>query len=172
MKLKRQRGMMLIEALVAVFVLALGLLGLGALQAQSVVMNQGAYYRSVATDLAADLADRIRANRTPYFAVDGASTHPDLPLPPDFSKCPQNASDRDAAPTCAATSGHATYLVSDEMDKWNQSLRAALPDGRYSIVKESAVSSAFYRYNVTITWASDRDKNATDSFSSYSTVIE
>lgn len=168
-----QRGMSLIEVMVAVVILASGLLGLGALQARSVVMNQGAHYRSIATDLAADLADRIRVNRTPFFGMDGTALHADLPLPPDFSNCPQNTSSPDTAPTCSAQgTGRQSYLVSAEMAEWNSSLRAQLPGGRYTLVSTAVSTAAFYRYTLTITWLTDRDDTADASFSSYTTVIE
>lgn len=63
-----QRGATLIEVLIAVIVLAVGLLGLAGLQASSVQANQSAYYRSQATLLASDIADRMRANRTAALA--------------------------------------------------------------------------------------------------------
>ena len=168
--MKQQRGMSLIEVMVSIAILASGLLGLAALQSRSIVMNQSAHYRSIAADLAADLADRIRANRSPFFGMDGANLLPNLPLPPDFASCPQNTSNRDAAPTCTAVNGHQNYLVSTEMSEWNTSLRSQLPNGRYTLVQVAASSSAFYRYTLTITWADDRGDANPDT--SYVTVIE
>lgn len=59
----RQRGFSLIEVLVAVLVLSIGLLGLALLQAQGLVFNSNAYYRTQATLLAYDMMDRMRTNR-------------------------------------------------------------------------------------------------------------
>lgn len=58
-----QRGFTLIEVLVAVVILAIGLLGLAALQNSGLQGSQEAYLRSQATLLASDLSDRMRANR-------------------------------------------------------------------------------------------------------------
>lgn len=58
-----QRGMTLIEVLVALLVLAIGLLGVAALQAIGLKTGRSAYERSQATMLAYDLADRMRARR-------------------------------------------------------------------------------------------------------------
>jgi type IV pilus assembly protein PilV len=66
--LGRQRGMTLIEALVALLVLSIGLLGVAGLQLQALRSNHGAHLRSQATILAHDIADRMRANRTEALA--------------------------------------------------------------------------------------------------------
>ncbi|MDP2882394.1 MAG: type IV pilus modification protein PilV [Azonexus sp.] len=163
----KQRGMSLIEVMVAVVVLASGLLGLGALQSRSLAMNQSAHYRSIAADLAADLADRIRANRTPFYAVDGLVKHPDLTSPPNFANCPQNTPP-DTAPVCTSPS----YLVATEMADWNLSLRSQLPDGRYVLTQEAGLSAGFFRYRLTLSWSLDRDASADASFSTFITVIE
>ena len=59
---KTQSGFTLLEIMVAIVVLSLGLLGLAGLQAASLRNNQTAYYRSIATQQAYDIADRLRAN--------------------------------------------------------------------------------------------------------------
>jgi type IV pilus assembly protein PilV len=62
--LKRARGMTLVEALVALVVLSVGLLGIAAMQMTALRNNLGAHLRSQATVMAYDIADRMRANRT------------------------------------------------------------------------------------------------------------
>ncbi len=57
-----QSGFTLLEILVAIVVLSIGLLGLAGLQVVSLNNNQIAYYRSIATQQAYDMADRMRAN--------------------------------------------------------------------------------------------------------------
>lgn len=59
----RARGVTLIEVLVAVLVLAIGLLGYASLLAFSLKANQSANFRSQATVLAYDALDAMRANR-------------------------------------------------------------------------------------------------------------
>ncbi len=58
-----QRGVGMIEVLVALVVLAIGLLATATLQNVAMRENNGAYLRSQATVLAYDIADRMRANR-------------------------------------------------------------------------------------------------------------
>ncbi|MDG9922195.1 MULTISPECIES: type IV pilus modification protein PilV [unclassified Pseudomonas] len=61
--LKRQSGFTLIEVLVSIVILAIGLLGLAAMQLQSLKYTQGSQWRSQANFLAYDIVERIRANR-------------------------------------------------------------------------------------------------------------
>lgn len=68
-KLSNARGFTLIEAMVALLVLSIGLLGVAALQLSSLKANTSASVRSQATFLAYDIADRMRVNRA--AAVNG-----------------------------------------------------------------------------------------------------
>lgn len=59
---QKQQGASLVEVLVAMVVIALGLLGNVSLLAQSLKSNNTAYYRSQATLLASDVLERMRSN--------------------------------------------------------------------------------------------------------------
>ena len=59
----RNQGFTLVEALIALLVLSIGLLGVAALQLIALQNNNNAMFRSQATYLAYDIADRMRANR-------------------------------------------------------------------------------------------------------------
>jgi type IV pilus assembly protein PilV len=59
-----QRGMTLIEILVAIVVMSIGLLGLAGLQVKGIQVNQGSIFRSQASLLAEDMADRMRSDST------------------------------------------------------------------------------------------------------------
>ncbi len=58
----KQRGTSLLEVLIAAIIVAIGLLGIAALQMKAVQYSVDSQYRSVATDIAWTMADRIRAN--------------------------------------------------------------------------------------------------------------
>jgi len=62
MPLKSHSGFSLVEVLVAVFVLAIGLLGVAGLQISGMKNNHTAYVRTQASSLAANLSDRMRVN--------------------------------------------------------------------------------------------------------------
>lgn len=64
------RGFTLIEVLVALFVLALGLLGMALLQTAGLRFNTNSYARTQATYFAYDIIDRMRANTEAF--TDGA----------------------------------------------------------------------------------------------------
>ena len=65
---RAMRGVSLIEVLITIVVLSIGLLGLAGLQATGTKFNHSAYMRSQATNLAYDMADRMRANRAAALA--------------------------------------------------------------------------------------------------------
>ena len=56
-------GFSMIEVLIAVLILAVGLLGVAALQLSSLNSGQEGYFRSQATAIAEDFASRVRVNR-------------------------------------------------------------------------------------------------------------
>ncbi len=60
---RRQTGFTLLEVLIAIVVLAFGLLGFAMLQTTSVRFVQSANYRTQATNLAYDLTELMRSNR-------------------------------------------------------------------------------------------------------------
>lgn len=60
---KRQRGVSMIELLVAFLIFSFGMLGLAGLQTKTLAMNQSALFRSQATVLIGDVFDRMRADR-------------------------------------------------------------------------------------------------------------
>ncbi len=60
--MKNNNGFTLLEVMVAVFIIAIGLLGIAALQVTAVKNNHSANIRTQASQLIYNLADRIRAN--------------------------------------------------------------------------------------------------------------
>lgn len=166
--MKKQMGASLIEAMVAVLIVGFGLLGVGAMQSRAIAMNQSAHYRGIAADLAADLAERVRALRSPFMA--GPDTAADPPLPPDFSRCELNA---DLELVCAPQSNERIHFgtqVNEEMRQWNALRVSQLPVGSgYEWTDVVVGTSGYFRYTLTLTWLDNRQDNSTES---YTVVIE
>jgi type IV pilus assembly protein PilV len=162
-----QRGVSLVEVMVAITVLGFGLLGLAGTQARTTVLNDSAYNRSIAVDLSNDLADRMRAIRTPYMV--NADADPKPSKPPDFSKCPAIYSDTD---TCSAQDAdratHAT-LAQTEMREWGPLLQRQLPGATYTLTKVASGSTDYFRYTLIIKWL---DNRRTGTELEYRVVIE
>lgn len=129
MNATQQRGATLIEVLVAMVILAIGLLGLAGLQSVSVQSNQGAYYRSQATILANDMADRMRANRTAALAGSYALTT--FPAPSTSNAITGTPAQRDTG-------------------QWLNNLAATLPQGTGTIVTSGKIVT------LTICWNDSR----------------
>ncbi|HEU4623247.1 MAG TPA: type IV pilus modification protein PilV [Steroidobacteraceae bacterium] len=60
---RTQRGITLIEVLVALVIMSIGMLGISSLYLETLRANRTAQLRGQAVDLVNDIADRIRANR-------------------------------------------------------------------------------------------------------------
>ena len=64
-----QRGFLLLEALIALLILAIGLLGIAGMQAMSLKNNNSAIMRTQATILAHDIIDRARTNKDSSYLI-------------------------------------------------------------------------------------------------------
>lgn len=129
-------GFTLLEVLIAVLVLALGLLGLAALQSTGLRSNHSAYMRSQATVLAYDIIDRMRSNKaaadTGSYDLALAASPP--PSPPDCINNP------------CSTAQLATY----DLNSWIQRLSTALPLGDGQVARAAGVVT------VTVAWDDNR----------------
>lgn len=67
-KIYSQHGATLIEVLIAILILSFGLLALGAMLSFSVQMPKLSGYKTIATNIASDYVERIRANTEGYIA--------------------------------------------------------------------------------------------------------
>jgi len=71
----RQRGLTLIESMVALVVISIGLLGIAALQLTAMQMNSSALHQSKAVWAGYAMADRIRANNIHFADYSGVDTN-------------------------------------------------------------------------------------------------
>ena len=139
----KNTGFTLIEVLIAMLVLAVGLLGLAGLQATSLRNNQSAYNRSQATQLAYDLGDRMRANvagKTTYTAI-----------------LPSSAT---AKPNCLTTTGcNPVDMAENDLFEWISAVRNNLPSGIGTIAPNPNPCISTCIYTITIFWDDDRLDN-------------
>ncbi len=137
-------GFTLIEVLVALVVLAVGLLGLAALQVMSLKYNQTTYNRNQATVIAYDLADRMRANASVtgnYLTTTLAETA--ATCKSGSTPCTQCI---DPTNRCSPT-----QLAVKDLYEWNGLLVSQLPNGTGSVTQSGAV------YTITVNWDDNRD---------------
>lgn len=135
-----QRGFTLIEIMVAVVVLAIGLLGLAGLQATSLRFNSSAYLRSQATNLAYDIADRMRVNAVAARggAYDGVAL-------------------QNTPPACAAAALAGT-VANQDIQAWRNALTCTLPLGTGSIARNGTV------FTITVQWDDSRGQQPAQQF--------
>jgi len=153
--MNKDSGFTLIEVLIATLILAVGLLGLAGLQAASIKNNLSAYNRSQVTQLAYDMADRMRANKNESLNpttgnVIAASTY--LTMAPADAAVQAN---------CATVTGcTGAQMAQNDLFQWNAALINILPSGTGTIT----VVAATRVFTITINWDDNRDGavNASD----------
>lgn len=133
------RGLTLVEILIALLILSIGLLGLAGLQTMSLRFNTSAYYRTQATALAYDFADRMRANR--QVALTGAY---DVAL-------------QDPPPACGAVAVAGT-LEQQEIATWRNALACRIPQSTGEVVRNGN------EVTLTVQWDDSRGEEAPMTF--------
>lgn len=145
-------GFTLIEVLIAILVLAFGLLGFALLQTMSVRFVQSANYRTQATNLAYDLLDQMRANRYQASQYTAAS----------FA-----AGSAPAKGPCARPTG-ATVSIPQNVERWKCQVGKALGDSA-----SANVVVANGQVTVSISWGDQRwDANDPDTATTFALQTE
>lgn len=138
--IRRQIGFTLVEVLIAMVVLAFGLLGLASLQATSLRFNNSAYLRSQATNIAYDIVDRMRVNHANALAGDYDNQ--------DF---------QDPPPACASDMLVGTIAQRD-IQSWRSALTCTLPQGTGSVTRVDN------QFTIVIRWDDSHGEDAPQSF--------
>ena len=124
---RAHRGFTLVEAMVALLVLSIGLLGIAALYVEALRANRTSLYRTVAVNLATDLGDRMRANRTPANAY----------------AC--------GTPVCTPSNG-GNDIADADLAVWMGAIQTQLPGGTAGVAYTAPTATTPAAYVVSVTW--------------------
>lgn len=147
---KIQGGFSMIEVLVTLLIISLALLGTAGLQAFSMRLNQGGQFRTQAVFLAADLAERIEANK--LGAVEGNYV---MALSSTVSTADNSCSDRQCV-----TAELAPY----DLSQWERLVAASLPRASWAVAQ--TVPGNPSTYTITIGWVDRRNDVTNAAFDS------
>lgn len=125
----RSSGFTLLEALIALLVLSIGLLGLAGLQSTGTRLSYEAYIRSITTLSASEIIEKIR---TRTGKLDRASR-------------PGVIAQYEGAGLGACVAGESS--VAADVGCWNQNIAAQLPDGQGAITDNADGS-----FTISISW--------------------
>ncbi len=117
---KHNSGFTMIEVLITLVILSIGLLGLAALQANSMASNHNAYLRSQAIQLAYDMGDRMRANAAGVAAGNY-----------------NNVNGIPADPGCITAGCTPAQMATYDSFQWNTLLSQQLPAGKGTVTGDS-----------------------------------
>lgn len=131
---KRMQGFSMIEALVALVVLGVGMLGIASLYVVTLRTSGSAISRMQAVNLASDLGDRIRSNRNARDAYQGEGA----------------AEDSDSCMGASANCG-AEEMAAYDLALWQKQIEAALPGDPTGAVEVDTTTNPT-TYTITITW--------------------
>ena len=113
-----QSGFTMLEVLISIMIISIGLLGLAGLQTVSLKGSQSAYYRSVATQLAYDMSDRMRGNLSGVYSQ-------------SYNRTGINTDYSTAVAACNQTLGcTAAQLAQNDAKEWQDLVAALLPSGQ------------------------------------------
>ncbi|WP_423162847.1 type IV pilus modification protein PilV [Stenotrophomonas maltophilia] len=144
-------GFTLLEVLIAIIVLAFGLLGFALLQTMNVRFVQSANYRTQATNLAYDLTEQMRSNRYQAAWYTAAS----------FA-----AGSKSAEKACTADTGD--VAIAAKIERWQcQVVKALGDDAGAEVTYKGGV------VNVAITWGDQRwDPDDPDKATTFALATE
>jgi type IV pilus assembly protein PilV len=118
------RGFTLLEVLVAVVVLAIGILGLVGLQTSSLKQNQNAMARTVAVEYANSIMDKMRGN--PKAAARGM-----------YNIKSNGTRQADGGSYTDPTDANTVARAREDVKLWHENLKKALPGGKVQICRVS-----------------------------------
>lgn len=147
----RQLGFSMIEILISLVIISTALLGTAGLQLYAMRMTKGGEFRTQAVFLAADIGERMEANK--LGATAGSYTV-------------AAASAASAASTCMSSVCSSGALAAWDISQWENSIMASgMPNPSWRIVQTVAGNPA--TYTITINWTDRANTSSarTENFS-------
>lgn len=129
---KTQAGFNLVEAMVSLVVISVGMIGIAALYGQGLGAGRTAMDRTVAVNLAADMADRIRVNRMAGAAY-----------------ADEAAADLDCGPE-AVDPCTPEQMAAYDLFVWQEQVGRQLPNGAGTVTYDDTTSPP--SFNISVTW--------------------
>ena len=157
----RQRGFSLVEVMVAVIIIAVGMLGIAKMQALGLSTTESSGTRSLVAIEAASLAASMHTNRDYWvlgpppasFTVAVATTGPGTTSVTITD--PTNV--LNAAPTCgtttACTTGNASQIAAYDVQQWGAALAQVVPAALATITCNNANPGVPLSCTIQIQWA-------------------
>lgn len=136
---RHHRGDTMIEVLVTVLILAVGVLGVAAMQVTTLKNLNSSHSASIAAMLAEDFSERMRANSE--AALDNDYNH---------SAAPANQTN------CVANTCTPADLAVYDMNTWWQTLNANLPSASGEVTRDVGSDT----FVITVRWDEDRSGSA------------
>lgn len=143
-----ERGFSMVEVLVTLMVVSLALLGTAGLQAHSMRLNQGGQYRSLAVFLAADLAERMEANR-----IGAVAGNYELPITTGAAFMIDTTNPSGA---CVSNACSPVALANFDLSNWQSLVARSLPQSSWSVVQ--VTNGARNDFTIKIGWVDRRNK--------------
>lgn len=140
-----QSGITLIEVLVSILLMSFALLGMAALQAQSLAQQTSATTRGNVSSLISDVADRLRSNLSQSPGYDTTLSTPTFTLSSSWA----NQATPPSAPSidCKATICDAPTRAAYDLATWRLKVRSELPQGSALIQGNDQAG-----VNITLMW--------------------
>jgi type IV pilus assembly protein PilV len=142
-----QRGISLVEALVALVVMSVGMLGIASLYVTSLKTGKSALTRTQAVNLVNDMADRIRANARARAAYAYDSSKPGS-TPPTAQAC--------AEQNCAPDA-----IAQNDLALWINALGQTLPPRSVGTVQFTPAAEGLGfpdQYQINVSWNEPGDE--------------
>lgn len=130
----RAAGFTLVEVLVALVVMAVGLLGIAGLYVEGLRAGRTSVYRTIAVSVAADMADRIRSNPAGTYVGTGP------PGPGVNNGCVNGAGD------CTPDA-----MAEDDWFRWFADMQGRLPAGANASIATQNLAP-LTQFTITIAW--------------------